>query len=167
MQKLVSAWLQKLSAALAKGYKAMRVAGDAFWSGTKHWNAFCDYERELADVILGQPVRALCTYSLAASTPGDVLEVSHAHQFAIARGRGGWEFTNAVRAEAPTHSLTPRELEVLTWVAKGKTAWETAKILRITKRTVDGHMQTVVQKLGAANRTHAVAIALQSHLIRS
>lgn len=61
--------------------------------------------------------------------------------------------------------LTAREREVLVWAAVGKSAWETAEILRITKRTVDEHAQTAFRKLGAVNRTHAVAIALRTGLI--
>jgi LuxR family quorum sensing-dependent transcriptional regulator len=61
--------------------------------------------------------------------------------------------------------LTVREREVLTWAAQGKTAWETGAILKITKRTVDEHMQTTCRKLGASNRTHAVAIAVRDRLI--
>ena len=63
------------------------------------------------------------------------------------------------------HPLTPRELEVLTWVARGKCAWQIAKIFNIAKRTVDEHVQTSVRKLGAQNRAHAVAIALRDHII--
>ncbi len=61
--------------------------------------------------------------------------------------------------------LTPRESEVLTWVAQGKSAWEIGEILDIAKRTVDEHVQTAVRKIGAANRTHAVAIAIRDRLI--
>jgi LuxR family transcriptional regulator, quorum-sensing system regulator BjaR1 len=61
--------------------------------------------------------------------------------------------------------LTPREREVLAWVAQGKSAWEIGEILEIAKRTVDEHAQTAVRKLGAVNRTHAVAIALRDNLI--
>jgi LuxR family quorum sensing-dependent transcriptional regulator len=61
--------------------------------------------------------------------------------------------------------LTPRENEVLRWVAKGKSAWEIGEILNITKRTVDEHVQTAIRKLGAMNRTHAVAIAFRDGLI--
>jgi LuxR family quorum sensing-dependent transcriptional regulator len=61
--------------------------------------------------------------------------------------------------------LTPREREVLAWVAQGKSAWEIGEILDITKRTVDEHAQTAVRKLGAVNRTHAVAIAVREHII--
>jgi LuxR family quorum sensing-dependent transcriptional regulator len=66
---------------------------------------------------------------------------------------------------AVSPSLTPREREVLAWVAKGKSAWETGKILHIAKRTVDEHTQTAARKLGAANRTQAVALALLLRLI--
>jgi LuxR family quorum sensing-dependent transcriptional regulator len=70
---------------------------------------------------------------------------------------------------APDHSkyrkLTNREHEVLTWVASGKSAWEIGEILGISKRTVDEHSQTACHKLGAVNRTQAVAIAVQAHLI--
>ena len=69
------------------------------------------------------------------------------------------------RAKAENSSLTPREREVLGWVAQGKSAGEIAEILHIVKRTVDEHVQTAVRKLGALNRTHAVAIALRDGII--
>ena len=62
-------------------------------------------------------------------------------------------------------NLTPREREALTWVALGKSAWEIGEILHIAKRTVDEHTQTAMHKLGAANRTQAVAIALRERMI--
>jgi LuxR family quorum sensing-dependent transcriptional regulator len=61
--------------------------------------------------------------------------------------------------------LTAREREVLTWAAQGKSAWEIGEILAISKRTVDEHCHTAVRKLGAVNRTHAVAIALRQQLL--
>ncbi len=62
--------------------------------------------------------------------------------------------------------LTAREIEVLRWVANGKSAWEIGEILHITKRTVDEHVQTSVRKLGAVNRTHAVALAIGDGIIK-
>jgi LuxR family quorum sensing-dependent transcriptional regulator len=56
-------------------------------------------------------------------------------------------------------------LEALQWAAVGKTAWEIGQILRITKRTVDEHTQTAARKLGAVNRSHAIAIALRKRII--
>ena len=63
--------------------------------------------------------------------------------------------------------LTPRELEVLEWVARGKSAWEIAAILNITKRTVDGHVANAIQKLGAVNRIQAIAIAVRDRIIKA
>lgn len=63
------------------------------------------------------------------------------------------------------YSLTAREIEVLTWVACGKSAWEVGEILHIAKRTVDEHVQTAVRKMGAVNRTHAVALAIRDRII--
>jgi LuxR family quorum sensing-dependent transcriptional regulator len=61
-------------------------------------------------------------------------------------------------------SLTRREREVLAWSAQGKSAWEIGELLQLTKRTVDEHARTAMRKLGAANRTHAVAIAIRRRL---
>jgi LuxR family transcriptional regulator, quorum-sensing system regulator BjaR1 len=61
--------------------------------------------------------------------------------------------------------LTGRELEVLKWVAAGKTAWEIGEILNITMRTVNEHASSIMKKLGTSNRTHAVALAIRDHLI--
>ena len=91
--------------------------------------------------------------------------MTHAHQFTVARRKGAWEVIEAARTKTGTHSLTPREREVLTWVAQGKSAWEIGEILNIGKRTVDEHVQTAARKLDAANRVQAVAIALRERLI--
>ena len=63
--------------------------------------------------------------------------------------------------------LTAREREVLAWAAKGKSASQISQTLRISKRTVDEHTQTAARKLGAANRTQAVAIALRDRIIEA
>jgi LuxR family quorum sensing-dependent transcriptional regulator len=61
-------------------------------------------------------------------------------------------------------SLTRREREVLAWSAQGKSAWEIGELLQLSKRTVDEHARTAMRKLGASNRTHAVAIAIRRRL---
>ncbi len=55
--------------------------------------------------------------------------------------------------------LTPREAEVLAWVAQGKTNDETARILGLSPRTVAKHLEMIYQELGAENRTVAAARA--------
>lgn len=61
--------------------------------------------------------------------------------------------------------LTNREREALSWAALGKSAWEIGEILRITQRTAEEHIATACRKLGAANKTHAVALAIRQNLI--
>lgn len=65
-----------------------------------------------------------------------------------------------------SNPLTRREQEVLTWAALGKTARDTAEILKITERTAIAHTVNATHKLGAANRTQAVVRAMQSKFIR-
>ncbi len=57
--------------------------------------------------------------------------------------------------------LTPREREVLTWAAAGKSAWETSVLLGISEATVITHLDHIRRKLNVANTTHAVVVALQ------
>jgi DNA-binding NarL/FixJ family response regulator len=61
--------------------------------------------------------------------------------------------------------LTPRELEVLGLVAQGLPNKEIAARLTITVRTVKFYVSSIMAKLGAGNRTEAVAIAAQRGLI--
>lgn len=56
--------------------------------------------------------------------------------------------------------LTPREREVLKWLATGKTDRDIACILGISPRTVHKHLQHLYDKLGVETRTAAVARAL-------
>jgi LuxR family transcriptional regulator, quorum-sensing system regulator BjaR1 len=66
---------------------------------------------------------------------------------------------------APKPVLTNRQREVLTWAAAGKSAWEMGEILNISARTVEEHAQQALERLGAVNRTQAVAIAIRDRLI--
>jgi len=61
--------------------------------------------------------------------------------------------------------LNDREVETLTWVARGKTSAEIAQILGLTKRTIDFHIDNARTKLGAATRTQAVIKAATGRLI--
>jgi len=61
--------------------------------------------------------------------------------------------------------LNDREVEVLTWVARGKTSAEIAQIVGLTKRTVDFHTDNARNKLGAATRTEAAIKAATGRLI--
>jgi LuxR family quorum sensing-dependent transcriptional regulator len=62
--------------------------------------------------------------------------------------------------------LTPREADVLHWIAEGKSDWEISKILRVSEHTVDKMARQIRVKFGATNRTQAVAQALRHKIIR-
>ena len=57
--------------------------------------------------------------------------------------------------------LTPREAEVLAWIAQGKTNRETGLILGMSPRTVQKHLERVFDKLGVESRTSAILKAWQ------
>lgn len=64
-----------------------------------------------------------------------------------------------------TPDLTDRERDVLMWAARGKTIEETAIILSVADDTVKFHMRRAAQKLNAANKVHAVSLAIINGLI--
>jgi two-component system nitrate/nitrite response regulator NarL len=62
-------------------------------------------------------------------------------------------------------ALTPRELELLRYMAEGYTNKEVARAMVLAEDTVKKGVQMLIAKLGAADRTHAVVLALRNHLI--
>ena len=57
-------------------------------------------------------------------------------------------------------ALTPREAEVLSWLAKGKTNRDIGDILGMSHRTVNKHLEHVFEKLGVETRAAAAALAI-------
>lgn len=62
-------------------------------------------------------------------------------------------------------ALTARESECLKWTAEGKTAWEVGQIMGITERTAVFHINNVMHKLGASNKTQAIVRAVALKLV--
>ena len=63
-------------------------------------------------------------------------------------------------------SLTDRELAVLRHVTGGNRNKDIAELLRISEETVKVHMKHIMEKLGAGDRTEALAIAVRRGIIR-
>jgi DNA-binding response OmpR family regulator len=61
--------------------------------------------------------------------------------------------------------LHDRQLEALTWAARGKTSWEIAQILGLSKKTVDFHLDRARIQLGASTRIEAAIKAATGRLI--
>ena len=100
----------------------------------------------------------------AVSLGGEDVDMPHAARgmismistFAIGRAIG---IRDRKRHQRP--GLTPREIECLKWAAEGKSEWEISAILHVSEHTADKHLANAHRKLGAANRGHAVALAIR------
>jgi DNA-binding NarL/FixJ family response regulator len=62
--------------------------------------------------------------------------------------------------------LTPRELQVLNQLAKGLANKQIAEVLNITENTAKWYLKNILAKLRVADRTEAVAVAIQRGIIR-
>jgi DNA-binding NarL/FixJ family response regulator len=69
------------------------------------------------------------------------------------------EIAQAIADNATGEALSEREIEVLRWVAEGCSNKVVAGKLAITEDTVKSHVRTILAKLAAKDRTHAVTIA--------
>lgn len=58
--------------------------------------------------------------------------------------------------------LTPREREVLFWLARGKSNAEIGTILDIASSTVGKHLERIYAKLGVENRAAAISVVLEN-----
>lgn len=63
--------------------------------------------------------------------------------------------------------LSPREIDVLTLAAAGKTAYESARILNLSARTINFHVQEAIRKLGVNNKVSAVIAAVKAGYLNS
>jgi DNA-binding NarL/FixJ family response regulator len=71
------------------------------------------------------------------------------------------EVAAEIAEHATDDALTPREIDVLRLVAGGNANKEIAARLSLTEETVKSHVRNILAKLGAHDRTHAVAIGLK------
>ena len=69
------------------------------------------------------------------------------------------------RAPAPAEGLTPRELEVLSLLAEGLTNKVIAQRLGTSERTAKFHVESILGKLGAENRSEAIVLAARRGLV--
>ncbi len=70
------------------------------------------------------------------------------------------------RDETGTAELTRRELECLHWTAQGKTAWEVARLIDVSERTVQFHIRNACGKMNAVSKHQAALKAAHMGLIR-
>ena len=89
-------------------------------------------------------------------------------QSAVARGERyvSPEISRILTKDPPIVPLSPRQAEILGSIVRGLSNPDIACELGISLDMVKEHTKTLFQKLGAANRPEAVAIALRKHLLK-
>ena len=71
-----------------------------------------------------------------------------------------------LEAEPPAPDLTSRQSEILESMVRGLTDRDIAQQLGLSPESVSEHVRAIRQKIGAANRTEAVAIAMRKYLLK-
>ena len=77
------------------------------------------------------------------------------------------EIRKLIAADPPAQKLSPRQREVLESLTQGLSNKDIAAKLGISNPRVEELMVSLLAKMGAANRTEAVAIALRKHLLKA
>jgi NarL family two-component system response regulator LiaR len=75
------------------------------------------------------------------------------------------EMRSVALRRRPLDQLSPRELEVLTTLARGRSNREIARALEISEETVKAHVSSILAKLQLADRTQAAIFGLQQRLV--
>jgi NarL family two-component system response regulator LiaR len=75
------------------------------------------------------------------------------------------EVRQATVRRRPLDQLSPRELEVLAALARGRTNRQIARALQIGEETVKAHVSSILAKLQLADRTQAAIFGLQQRLV--
>ena len=75
------------------------------------------------------------------------------------------EIKKMLHDNPPVPKLTPRQREILGYLVKGLTNRDIATLLSIREDTVEEHVNLLLAKINATNRTEAVSIALRKQLV--
>jgi C4-dicarboxylate-specific signal transduction histidine kinase len=91
LERVTQGWKQRMDRALNGGYAGFRLSADTAWLEKRDWKEFCEYEKEVNESIGDTQMLALCTYPLQGTGAAEILDVTHTHQFAVARRNKKWE----------------------------------------------------------------------------
>jgi DNA-binding CsgD family transcriptional regulator len=124
------------------------VPGHVLGVGINGRRPFTEDDRFLAGLLQGHAARAHAVSIGRALQRGRSQSGEDPTPEDVARWRERWK-------------LTPREAEVLLWIAAGKRDGEIALIFGTSPRTVHHQVESVMQKLGVETRTSAARLALE------
>ena len=117
------------------------------------------------DVLVARALKAGArAYLLKGLLRKELLETIRAVH--VGQKRVSPEIAVEIAQHATDDALTPREIDVLRLIARGKANKIIAVELSLTEETVKSHIRNILSKLGANDRTHAVAIGLKRGIIQ-
>lgn len=116
------------------------------------------------DVQALQALRAGASGYLLKSTLGDEL-IDAIRAVHAGKRRIPPEIANEIGQYAADDALTEREIEVLRRVATGQSNKQIAAELSVSESTIKAHIHSILAKLNASDRTHAVMIALKRGIL--
>ena len=181
-QRALRTMVDKTDEARRRGFAGFRSVTHAFWLQNKYWESFAEYEARISALIRGRRMIILCVYPLREARASDVLDVTKAHDFSIARRSGHWEFLESpdqtiARREINRlqnaldilslpfpgrEKLTPRERLTLAQIVRGASNKEAARALDVSPRTVEFHRANILRKLGAKNLAELMSAMLDA-----
>lgn len=180
-QRISDLWIERIDAALARGFSGVRASANSMWQRLDLWKDFQHYERMVEQEMAGRRMILLCTYCIEKSRAEDVLDVACNHQCIIARRNHAWKFLEApgndnaqreleclnsdwellVARPDIEKTLTQREKIILGQLVKGQSSKQIARTLGISHRTVDFHRANLLNKFNAKNTAELVRRVLQ------
>lgn len=89
-KRVLQDWIDKLDAALDRGYDGLRLSGKTFWLEKKDWARFTDYEAAIDNTIGRYRMIGLCTYSLDRCGAQEIVDVLNNHRQTLIRRAGKW-----------------------------------------------------------------------------
>ena len=135
---------------------------------------------EISEKVPGSRVILLTTFgtsdgiahALAAGAKGAILKNTDNAELvrAIRKVYNGGKFISPdimqqLTADPPIPQLTPRQNEILAAMVRGLTDRDISRQIGIRLDGVNDHVRAILAKIGAANRTEAVAIAMRKHVV--
>ena len=113
------------------------------------------------------------SHALAAGAAGAIMKTAEDGELvSVIRtvAAGGKVVSDEIRQllaeDPPSDGLTSRQLEILDSVTRGLTNADIARQLGLREQSVKEHLTSIFAKIGAANRSEAVAITLRKHLLK-
>lgn len=109
LQRVLSAWVDRLNQALASGFAGMRVTGNGNGFEKEVWRELADYEKQVNKVIGKYRMIAICSYCIDDCEASEIVDMVNCHQSAIIRREGKWEVIESTERKKTMEALQASE----------------------------------------------------------